>query len=157
MFAGYLIWSSFKASFNILYCIVLVILGHTYTRQVIFTELRDFLFFSFLFFCCEIETKFRAARDGYLDLLKEATRKDCNSRDDDGMTPTLWAAFEGNLDALRLLIGRGSVAPFTPNKTHPTSDPNVPVKAVHAVNRIGTTRIIVLQWKHEMNLIETFT
>lgn len=49
----------------------------------------------------------RAARDGYLDLLKEATRKDCNSRDDDGMTPTLWAAFEGNLDALRLLIGRG--------------------------------------------------
>jgi ankyrin repeat protein len=53
----------------------------------------------------------RAARDGYLDLLKEATRKDCNNRDDDGMTPTLWAAFEGNLDALRLIIGRGLV-PF---------------------------------------------
>jgi ankyrin repeat protein len=53
----------------------------------------------------------RAARDGFLDLLKEATRKDCNNRDDDGMTPTLWAAFEGNLDALRLIIGRGLV-PF---------------------------------------------
>ena len=50
---------------------------------------------------------FRAARDGYLDALKEATKKDCNSKDEDGMTPTLYAAFEGKLDALRLLVGRG--------------------------------------------------
>ncbi|EFX88296.1 hypothetical protein DAPPUDRAFT_305682 [Daphnia pulex] len=49
----------------------------------------------------------RAARDGKLDILKEATRKDCNSKDDDGMTPTLWATFEGHLEALRLIIGRG--------------------------------------------------
>lgn len=49
----------------------------------------------------------KAAKDGALDILKEATRNDCNSRDEDGMTPTLWAAFEGNLDALRLLVGRG--------------------------------------------------
>ena len=49
----------------------------------------------------------RAARDGYLEALKEATRKDCNAKDEDGMTPTLWAAFEGNLEALRLLVGRG--------------------------------------------------
>ena len=49
----------------------------------------------------------RAARDGYLDALREATRRDCNAKDEDGMTPTLWAAFEGNLDALRLLVGRG--------------------------------------------------
>ena len=49
----------------------------------------------------------RAARDGCLDALREATRKDCNAKDEDGMTPTLWAAFEGNLDALRLLVGRG--------------------------------------------------
>ncbi|XP_057367140.1 pre-mRNA splicing regulator USH1G-like [Daphnia carinata] len=49
----------------------------------------------------------RAARDGKLDILKEATRKDCNTKDDDGMTPTLWAAFEGKLDALRLIVGRG--------------------------------------------------
>merc|ERR1711892_122498 len=49
----------------------------------------------------------KAARDGYLDALREATRKDCNAKDEDGMTPTLWAAFEGNLDALRLLVGRG--------------------------------------------------
>jgi hypothetical protein len=34
-------------------------------------------------------------------------RRDCNARDEDGMTPTLWAAFEGHLDALRLLLGRG--------------------------------------------------
>lgn len=49
----------------------------------------------------------RAARDGYLDVLKEATRKDCNLPDEDGMTPTLWAAFSGHLDALRTLVGRG--------------------------------------------------
>lgn len=65
------------------------------------------------FVCCrrfEIVMAYRfhrAARDGKLDILKEATRKDCNAKDDDGMTPTLWAAFEGKLDALRLIVGRG--------------------------------------------------
>uniref|UniRef100_A0A8C7Y3J3 Usher syndrome 1Ga (autosomal recessive) n=1 Tax=Oryzias sinensis TaxID=183150 RepID=A0A8C7Y3J3_9TELE len=49
----------------------------------------------------------RAARDGYLDLLKEATRKDLNAPDEDGMTPTLWAAYHGNLEALRLIAARG--------------------------------------------------
>ncbi|GJQ88833.1 hypothetical protein Trydic_g15989, partial [Trypoxylus dichotomus] len=48
-----------------------------------------------------------AAKDGMLDILKEATRKDCNSKDEQGMTPTLYAAFYGNVDALRLLCGRG--------------------------------------------------
>lgn len=55
----------------------------------------------------------KAAQDGALDILKEATRKDCNSRDDGGMTPTLWAAFEGHIDALRLLVARGG----DPDKT----------------------------------------
>lgn len=50
---------------------------------------------------------FRAAKDGLVDVLKEANKKDCNTRDEAGMTPTLWAAFEGNLDVLRLLCGRG--------------------------------------------------
>ncbi|MEQ2277288.1 hypothetical protein XENORESO_000542 [Xenotaenia resolanae] len=49
----------------------------------------------------------RAARDGYLDVLKEATRKELNAPDEDGMTPTLWAAYHGNLEALRLIAGRG--------------------------------------------------
>ncbi|XP_053707958.1 pre-mRNA splicing regulator USH1G isoform X2 [Synchiropus splendidus] len=49
----------------------------------------------------------KAARDGYLDLLKEATRKDLNAPDEDGMTPTLWAAYYGNLEALRLIVSRG--------------------------------------------------
>ncbi|XP_010897802.2 Usher syndrome type-1G protein homolog [Esox lucius] len=49
----------------------------------------------------------RAARDGYLDLLREATRKELNAPDEDGMTPTLWASYHGNLDALRLIVGRG--------------------------------------------------
>ncbi|KAK5614272.1 Usher syndrome type-1G protein [Crenichthys baileyi] len=49
----------------------------------------------------------KAARDGYLHLLKEATRKDLNAPDEDGMTPTLWAAYHGNLEALRLIVARG--------------------------------------------------
>lgn len=49
----------------------------------------------------------RAARDNYIDLLMETTRKDCNCPDEDGMTPTLWAATSGNLESLRILVGRG--------------------------------------------------
>ncbi|KAJ3608538.1 hypothetical protein NHX12_025585 [Muraenolepis orangiensis] len=49
----------------------------------------------------------RAARDGYLDVLKEATRKELNAPDEDGMTPTLWASYHGNIGALRLIVGRG--------------------------------------------------
>jgi Usher syndrome type-1G protein len=49
----------------------------------------------------------RAARDGLLEVLKEATKKEINTKDHSGMTPVLWAAFEGKLDALRLLTGRG--------------------------------------------------
>ncbi|XP_017293564.1 Usher syndrome type-1G protein homolog [Kryptolebias marmoratus] len=49
----------------------------------------------------------RAARDGFLDVLREATRKELNAPDEDGMTPTLWAAYHGNLEALRLIVSRG--------------------------------------------------
>lgn len=48
----------------------------------------------------------KAAIDGYLDLLKEATRKDLNIPDEDGMTPTLLAAFHGHIDALQLICSR---------------------------------------------------
>ncbi|KAK9883454.1 hypothetical protein WA026_001632 [Henosepilachna vigintioctopunctata] len=49
----------------------------------------------------------KAAKDGMLDVLKEATRRECNSRDEQRMTPTLYAAFHGHLEALRILCGRG--------------------------------------------------
>ncbi|KAK3529350.1 hypothetical protein QTP70_029332 [Hemibagrus guttatus] len=49
----------------------------------------------------------RAARDGHVTLLKEANRKELNAEDDDGMTPVLWAAHHGNLEALRVMLGRG--------------------------------------------------
>ncbi|KYB25903.1 Ankyrin repeat and SAM domain-containing protein 4B-like protein [Tribolium castaneum] len=49
----------------------------------------------------------KAAKDGMIEVLKEATKRDCNGRDEQGMTPTLYAAFYGNLEALRLLCGRG--------------------------------------------------
>lgn len=46
-------------------------------------------------------------------MLKEASKKEINAKDADGMTPVLWAAFEGKLDAMKLLIGRGG----DPDKT----------------------------------------
>ncbi|XP_060951251.1 pre-mRNA splicing regulator USH1G-like [Limanda limanda] len=49
----------------------------------------------------------RAASDGHLDVLKEAARRELNAPDEDGMTPTLWAAYRGHLEALRLIVGRG--------------------------------------------------
>lgn len=54
----------------------------------------------------------RAAEDGVLEILKEATSRDCNGRDERGMTPTLYAAFHGHLEALRLLCGRGYLPPY---------------------------------------------
>lgn len=54
------------------------------------------------------ESRFhRAARDNHIDLLLETNRRDCNEEDEDGLTPTIWAARCGNLEALRILVGRG--------------------------------------------------
>lgn len=50
-----------------------------------------------------------AARDGFLDILRQGNRRDMSERDDDGMTPVLWAAYHGNLEALRLTLSRGYV------------------------------------------------
>ncbi|XP_020787246.1 ankyrin repeat and SAM domain-containing protein 4B [Boleophthalmus pectinirostris] len=55
----------------------------------------------------------KAAVDGNLDILKEATTKDLNTADEDGMTPTLLAAFNGRVDALQLICSRGG----DPNKS----------------------------------------
>ena len=46
----------------------------------------------------------QAARDGFLELLKETTKRDTNFKDEDGMTPTLWAAFEGNVEVFVIFI-----------------------------------------------------
>lgn len=57
----------------------------------------------------------RAARDGLFDLIRSATKKDCNKRDEDGMTPVHYAASCGNVEALRILVGKGG----DPDKTTP--------------------------------------
>lgn len=49
----------------------------------------------------------RAARDGYVELLKTASKRDANRKDEDGMTPVHYAASCGNVEALRLLVGKG--------------------------------------------------
>ncbi|XP_044160693.1 ankyrin repeat and SAM domain-containing protein 4B [Bufo gargarizans] len=55
----------------------------------------------------------QSAIDGYLDILKEATKKDVNTADGDGMTPTILAAYHGHLDVLELVCNRGG----DPNKS----------------------------------------
>jgi len=54
-------------------------------------------------------TKFhRAAIDGYVDMLCDASKRDTNLADEQsGLTPTLLAAQNGHLEALRILVGRG--------------------------------------------------
>ncbi|XP_065341206.1 pre-mRNA splicing regulator USH1G-like [Cloeon dipterum] len=49
----------------------------------------------------------RAARDGLFDMVKQASSKDANQKDDLGMTPTMWAAFSGHSQVLRLLVSKG--------------------------------------------------
>ncbi|XP_005442551.1 ankyrin repeat and SAM domain-containing protein 4B [Falco biarmicus] len=49
----------------------------------------------------------KAAADSNLDLLKEATKKDLNTSDEDGVTPTLLAAYHGYLEALEVICRRG--------------------------------------------------
>ena len=58
----------------------------------------------FIYFMMSIPIYHQAARDGFLELLKETTKRDTNSRDEDGMTPTLWAAFEGNVEVNTCII-----------------------------------------------------
>lgn len=53
------------------------------------------------------ERYINAAKDGYLDVLQQATKRDLNTADEDGMTAVMWAAHNGHLDALRLIVGRG--------------------------------------------------
>ena len=50
-----------------------------------------------------------AARTGAIEVIKAATRRDVNKKDEDGMTPVHWAASCGHLDCLRLLIIKGYV------------------------------------------------
>ena len=50
-----------------------------------------------------------AAKIANIDALRKATEKDLNKRDEDGRTPTHWAAFKGNINALILIVSKGFV------------------------------------------------
>ena len=49
----------------------------------------------------------KASQEGDLEVLKKALKKDVNKKDEEGMTPVHWASSSGNLEALRILIGKG--------------------------------------------------
>lgn len=62
----------------------------------------------------------KAARDSVLELLKTATKRDTNRRDEDGMSPVHYAASCGNVEALRLLVAKGG-DPDRPNQDGSTA------------------------------------
>ena len=74
------------------------------------------------------------AREGDLTALKGCPRKDVNRRDSDGMTPVQWAAAYGNLEALRILIGKGG-NPDKPNNEGMTS--------IHLAASVGQLNCLV--------------
>ncbi|KAF7278685.1 SAM_USH1G_HARP domain-containing protein Sans [Rhynchophorus ferrugineus] len=88
----------------------------------------------------------KAAKDGVLETLKEATSRDCNSRDEQGMTPTLYAAFHGNLEALRLLCGRGG----DPDKADLFGN-----TALHLASAQGHMRIVTFLVNFGANIYNT--
>eukprot|EP00096_Caligus_rogercresseyi_P012153 TRINITY_DN5008_c0_g1_i1.p1 TRINITY_DN5008_c0_g1~~TRINITY_DN5008_c0_g1_i1.p1 ORF type:complete len:403 (-),score=114.62 TRINITY_DN5008_c0_g1_i1:697-1905(-) len=80
-----------------------------------------------------MENKYhRAAQDGILETLKPISKKECNAGDEDGMSPTLWAAFEGNLEALRLLLSKGG----DPEKTDTFGNTSLHLAAAQGHHRI---------------------
>lgn len=53
-------------------------------------------------------SKFRkAARDNNILLLLDSGKKDLRKKDDEGLNPGHWAAKQGCLDALKVVLGRG--------------------------------------------------
>ncbi|XP_012271877.1 Usher syndrome type-1G protein homolog [Orussus abietinus] len=57
----------------------------------------------------------KAAREDAVWILHEATKKDSNAKDELGMTPTLWAAYAGRVEALTVLIAKGGDPEKTDN------------------------------------------
>ncbi|XP_059470535.1 pre-mRNA splicing regulator USH1G-like [Neocloeon triangulifer] len=49
----------------------------------------------------------RAARDGLLDVVREASSKEANQKDEHGLSPVMWASFAGHSHVLRVLVSKG--------------------------------------------------
>ena len=70
----------------------------------------------------------QAAKEGNTLLLKKASKKDLNREDEDGWTPVHWAAWNGSVEALKMVLSKGCVANSAPppNLTIPTAPPKIP-------------------------------
>lgn len=81
----------------------------------------------------------RAAIDGYVDMLCDASKKDSNYATNDcvGFTPTLLAAYHGHLEALRILVGKGG----DPEKT--ASDGSSALHLAAARNHLNCVSFLV--------------
>lgn len=52
----------------------------------------------------------QAAKEGNTLLLKKASKKDLNREDEDGWTPVHWAAWNGSVEALKMVLSKGGDA-----------------------------------------------
>ena len=49
----------------------------------------------------------QAAKDGNVQLLQRASKKELNKQDNTGWTAMHWAAWNGNVELLKAVIGKG--------------------------------------------------
>ena len=50
-----------------------------------------------------------AAKEGDITVLKKASKKDLHRGDKDGWIPLHWAAWNGNLEAIKTILTKGQV------------------------------------------------
>lgn len=51
----------------------------------------------------------RAAKHSDITVLKRASKKDLHRKDNDGWIPLHWAAWKGNLEAIKTILTKGQV------------------------------------------------
>lgn len=75
--------------------------------------------------------------------LEIASASDLNACDEHTMTPLLYAVYQGNIEAARLLLEAGADPNFNPSPSDPTHTP-----LWHAENDFGLSEIAALLRSH---------
>jgi hypothetical protein len=87
----------------------------------------------------------QAAKDGNAAVLRKASRKELNRREEDGWTAVHWAAWNGNPDPLQVILDKGGDADCTDDRGF---------SALHVAAKYGNTGAaeVMLNREKEVNL-----